>query len=137
MPAKDKYHDVVRLALELEGWTITHDPLFIRLGRKRGYIDLGAEIIAAEKGKEKIAVEVKSFLNISEVDDFEDALGQFLVYHFALLKKEPDRKLYLAVPKIFYNSFFDDSFFVELAEHYDLKMIIFDEIKQKIELWKR
>jgi hypothetical protein len=27
--AKDKYHDLVRLALENDGWTITNDPLRI------------------------------------------------------------------------------------------------------------
>lgn len=62
MPAKDFYHETVKTALERDGWTITHDPYRIMVGRRRGYIDLGAEIIAAEKGKVKIAVEIKSFL---------------------------------------------------------------------------
>jgi hypothetical protein len=41
--------------LEKEGWHITHDPYKILLGKRRGYIDLGAEkaIIAAEKDNEK------------------------------------------------------------------------------------
>jgi XisH protein len=26
MPARDYYHEVVRLALQKDGWTITHDP---------------------------------------------------------------------------------------------------------------
>ncbi len=30
MAAKDKYHQVVRAALEADGWTITNDPFFIR-----------------------------------------------------------------------------------------------------------
>ena len=57
MPAKDLYHDTVRIALEKEGWIITHDPYFVRLGKRRGFIDLGAEMIGAERGIEKIAVE--------------------------------------------------------------------------------
>jgi hypothetical protein len=32
MPKKDLFHDNVRAALEKEGWIITHDPYFIRLG---------------------------------------------------------------------------------------------------------
>nr|WP_283752496.1 element excision factor XisH family protein [Roseofilum acuticapitatum] len=31
MSAKDVFHDTVRIALEKDGWTITHDPLFIKL----------------------------------------------------------------------------------------------------------
>ena len=61
MAAKDKYHKQVRLALEKEGWHITHDPYFIRLGKRKGFIDLGAETIGAERGLEKIAVEIKSY----------------------------------------------------------------------------
>lgn len=47
--AKDKYHFAVRKALESDGWKITDDPYFIQVGKRRGYIDLGAEksIIAA------------------------------------------------------------------------------------------
>jgi XisH protein len=63
MPAKDRYHDTVKNALIKDGWTITHDPLRIRLARgKNLFVDLGAErLLAAERGTEKIAVEVKSF----------------------------------------------------------------------------
>ena len=98
MPAKDKYHDHVRRILEKDGWEITHDPYFIRLGRRRGYVDLAAErsFIGAEKGTEKILVEIKSFLGLSDLDQFEDALGQFLVYRPALMKKEPDRTLFFS-----------------------------------------
>lgn len=77
MAAKDIFHDLVKQALQNEGWSVTHDPFKIMLGRRRGYIDLGAEreIIAAQKGNEKIAVEIKSFIGHSDLNDFEDALG--------------------------------------------------------------
>jgi XisH protein len=60
--AKDKYHEQVKAALINDGWTITHDPLTIAIGRRKGFIDLGAEktIIAAERDEEKIAVEVRA-----------------------------------------------------------------------------
>ena len=35
MPAKDIYHDQVKTALVKDGWTITHDPLLIRLTKKK------------------------------------------------------------------------------------------------------
>lgn len=137
MPAKDFYHDVVRHALEADGWRITHDPYFMRIGRRKGYIDLGAEIVAAERGTEQIAVEIKSFVSLSDLDAFEEALGQFLLYRPALAKKEPERLLFLAIPNGFYVKFFDDPFFLEIADLYDLKLLVFNEKTAKIEKWKR
>lgn len=56
MAAKDLFHDAVKRALEKDGWTITHDPLFLSFGGVEMYIDLGAErIMAAQRGNEKIA----------------------------------------------------------------------------------
>ena len=137
MPAKDLYHNTVREALEKDGWMITHDPFYLRIGRYKTYVDLGAEkvLIAAEKGAEKIAVEVKSFIGTSDIDQFEDAFGQFLIYMKALSKKEPDRPLFMAVPLAFHTRFFDDLFFAELAEEFHLRMIVFDEKKQIIVKW--
>jgi len=68
--AKDLYHDLVKELLIADGWTITHDPLRLAFGIRKVYADIGAErLIAAEKGKEKIAVEIKSFVGLSVIDD--------------------------------------------------------------------
>ena len=76
MPAHDVFHAAVKQGLIKEGWTITDDPLIIEFGTLDMYIDLAAEkLIAAEKGGERIAVEVKSFLGPSLVTDFHTALG--------------------------------------------------------------
>jgi XisH protein len=47
--ARDKFHYEVRTALEKEGWIITHDPYKVMIGRRRGYIDLVAEINQVSK----------------------------------------------------------------------------------------
>lgn len=133
--AKDTYHYQVKEALEKEGWIITHDPYKIMIGRRRGYIDLGAELIGAEKDDEKIAIEIKSFIGVSDLDQFEDALGQFLIYLFALKKIEEDRILYLAIPREFYENFFSDPFFVELSAFYKVKIVVYDEEKSIIKEW--
>ncbi len=139
--AKDKYHFQVKEALEKEGWTITHDPYKIMIGRRRGYIDLGAEIIGAEKEDSstgsltKIAIEIKSFIGVSDLDQFEDALGQFLIYLFALKKMEEDRILYLAIPREFYENFFSDPFFTELCTFYQVKILVYDELNAIIKKW--
>ena len=83
----------------------------------------------------RVAGAIKSFVGNSDLDDFEDALGQFLLYWKALKTKEPERSLYLAVPLGFYNRFFDDKFFSEVASSFDVKMLVFNEIEPKIELW--
>lgn len=79
--AKDKYHFLVKKALEDEGWTITDDPLIIDTPNRDLEVDLGAEkLIGAEKGNLKIAVEIKSFLGLSQIHEFYKALGQFNYY---------------------------------------------------------
>ena len=77
MPARDKYHLAVVKALIAEGWTITDDPLWLGYGSQEYYADLGAEqnTIGAEKEGQKIAVEIKSFLNKSVARDLQNAIG--------------------------------------------------------------
>jgi hypothetical protein len=59
---------------------VTHDPLQIKVGGVDMEIDLGAErLLAAERGGEKIAVEVKRFLaSASAISEFHTALRQFI-----------------------------------------------------------
>jgi len=80
MSARDRYHDAVKNGLVKEQWTVTADPLRLKFeGEDEVRIDLGAErLLAAERGTEKIAVEVKSFLSESALFDYHAALGQFL-----------------------------------------------------------
>jgi XisH protein len=134
---KDKYHEHFRMALEKDGWVITHDPLYIPIGSRRGFVDLGAErmLLGAEKGKERIAVEIKSFLGLSPMDDFEDALGKFRLYLGVLEEVDPDRVLFLAIPKSFFNKFFEDAIFMRIAQKNDLRLIVFDVSEKIIEKW--
>ena len=91
---KDLYHNQVKTALQKDGWQITHDPYEIRIGGVEMYIDLAAEqVIAAQKGNVKIAVEIKSFISPSTISDFHLAHGQFLDYRYALEDEEPERIL--------------------------------------------
>ncbi len=101
MPAKNLYHNAVVHALTAEGWIITDDPLIISFGGRDLFVDLGAErlTIGAKKGKQRIAVEIQSFLSPSPVRDLQEAVGQFAIYKIMLAETEPDRSLYLAVPR--------------------------------------
>ncbi|MEG4108098.1 element excision factor XisH family protein [Microcoleus sp. S13_C5] len=94
MSAKDTFHESVKRALQKEQWVITADPLKFKFGNVNFQVDLGAErLVAAERGGEKIAVEIKSFLNSSAITDFYAALGQFLSYRLALASVELEFRL--------------------------------------------
>jgi len=137
MPARDLYHYTVVTALQKDGWTITHDPYRLKLSRgKNLFVDLGAErLIAAEKGVEKIAIEVKSFRSPSEMKDLEDALGQFVLYERLLSRYEPERMLYLAVPDGVRQSVFEEEAGSILLEDGILRLFTFDPSDQEIVLW--
>jgi len=136
MPAKDIFHNTVKNALQKEGWTITHDPLFIRFGKVELYIDLGAEkLIAAKKNGEQIAVEIKSFLADSNITDFHSTLGQFMNYRMALEDLQPERTLYLAIPSGIYDNFFTLPFGQKAIEYHQLKLIVYDIKKEGIVKW--
>ncbi len=135
--AKDIFHDTVKKALEKDGWIITHDPYRLRYGIVDVYIDLAAQdAIAAEKEGRKIAVEVKSFISGSNISEFHTALGQFLNYRIALESSdEPERVLYLAVPKDVYQTFLRFEPAKTVIERYKILLIIYDVNQEVIEQW--
>ena len=136
MAAKDRFHAVVRIALEKEQWTVTDDPLRLEVGGTKFEIDLGAEqLLAAERGTEKIAVEIKTFLSDSPLTDYHAALGQFLNYRLALEISDPTRVLYLALPVVVYEAFFKREFAQLSLERYQIKQIIYDPMQEVIVQW--
>lgn len=134
--AKDIYHDIVRLALEKEDWTITDDPYKLKFEGVTYDIDLGAEkIIAAEKENIKIAVEIKTFGGPVLVTNFHAAVGKYLNYHIGLMEREPDRILYLAVPIVPYRRFFLLPIIQKTIAYYKIKLIVYNPYKKIIEQW--
>ena len=137
MSARDIFHNAVKIALEKDGWIITHDPLALEFGLGSLYVDLGAErIIAAERSNEKIAVEIKSFLSGSAVSEFHTALGQYLNYRLLMQDQYTEYKLYLAVPSSAYESFFQLPFVQPTIQQYQLKLAIYIPEKQEIIKWQ-
>jgi XisH protein len=137
MSAKDLVHNAVKHALQKDGWTITHDPLYIDFADGQLQIDLGAErLIAARRDNELIAVEVKSFVAPSAISEFHTALGQFLNYRVALKLKEPIRTLYLAIPVAVYEDFFSRQLPQLSIEEYQLKLLVFDPEIEEIIQWR-
>jgi hypothetical protein len=136
MSARDRFHQLVRTALENEGWIITHDPYHIDLGFVDFYIDLGAELLlAATKDDQKIAVEIKTFLAASTISEFHTAIGQFINYRIALEDDDPQRQLYLAVPLDVYKRFFRYPFIQTVIRRNQIPLLVYDTEKQEIAEW--
>lgn len=136
--AKDLFHGIVKEALIKDGWQITHDPFPIDYGDVQMQIDLGAErLLAAIRGTEKVAVEIKSFINPSAIYEFHTAVGQYMNYRRALRVQEPNRILYLAVPNNIYEQFFRVRFIEEGIEEYQIKLIIYDIKERRIVKWTK
>ncbi len=136
MPAKDLYHGAVKAALIRDGWTITDDPLTLRWGPKDLFVDLGAEkLLTAEKAGRKIAVEIKSFLGRSDVEDLRNALGQYVLYQQVLEEIEPDREIYLATHLFAYEDVFQEALGRLLLTKKKLQLIVVDVHKEEIVRW--
>jgi XisH protein len=134
--AKDRFHQVVRTALEKEGWQIIADFYEISVDDIDFEIDLAAEkLLIATKENKKIAVEIKSFIGSSNTSDFHTALGQFLNYRDALAIVDPERQLYLAVRSNVHDTFFQRRFVIAAIQRYDLKLVVYDVIQEVIVKW--
>jgi XisH protein len=100
------------------------------------YVDLGAEqLLAAEKDTRKIAVEVKSFGGLSEMDDLEKAIGQYVVYHDVLHQVEPERGLYLAVNEEIFVNLFEEPIGKLLLNNRRVRLLVFDPQTEVIRQW--
>jgi hypothetical protein len=136
MPNRDRYHDVVRRALEKDGWTITDDPLRMRWGKKDMYVDLAAEkLLVAEKGKQQIAVEIKTFGGPSSIADAQKSLGQYFIYLSVIKRVDPNRKLYLAIHEEVYDEFFTEPLGEILLSDYQVPLLVFDPDQEVIVQW--
>lgn len=137
--AKDLYHDAVRKALEADGWIITDDPYYLKAKPHILRIDLGAErVIAAEKGVDKISVEIKTFAKDSFIYEFYEVSGQYQFYEEFLAEQERERILYLAISEVIYKArFLRDESVMKMCQKIGIKFIVVNISSQTIKEWKR
>jgi hypothetical protein len=136
MAKKDLFHFEFKEALESEGWVITDDPLDLSVGEVELLADLGAErVIGAERGNEKIAVEIKCFVGQSPVSEFHKALGQYDNYRLSLEELDPLRTVWLAIPEGAWSDFFQRPFIQKSINRHKIDIIIFDPYTKKVIKW--
>ncbi len=138
--AKDIYHDVVKRALIKEGWLITHDPYILEnksdVESIKYQIDLGAEkLLSAERGNERIAVEIKSFLQPSFASEFHSVLGKYLVYNEGLQELDENRILFLAIPDYAETKIDNYPFIQRVLQTYTVKIFVYNIENEIITSW--
>ncbi len=135
MPARDRYHQELKNALEGEGWTVTDDPFYVGIGSTNVQIDIGAErLVIAEKEAEQVAIEIKTFRHPSLVTDLYDAVGQYICYRFILNERNSGRTLFLAMPKKTYKRLEDEPI-LRIFEVENIHLVIYDEKNETIQQW--
>lgn len=134
--ARDKIHQIVRTALEKDGWEITDDPFLLLPEDGNIAIDLAAEkLIIATKNLDQIAVEIKTFSAPSLIYEFHRAIGQYFNYETALLEANENRILYMAIPKSVHKDLTNNLLIRKSMERMNMKLIIIDIDKETIEKW--
>jgi hypothetical protein len=132
MPRYEAHHELVKRALEKDGWTITDDPFIIDLGKTRMYADLGAE-----KGIRLIVVEIKTFLGDSFINELHRATGQYMNY-LSLIRQTSDQyELFLAVPLPIYQKYFGQHYVQVILKDLQIKLLVFDSEQEEITEWRR
>jgi hypothetical protein len=134
--AKDFYHNNVKEALIKDGWNVTHDPYTMRIEDVGYEIDFGAEpMLAAQKEEAIIAVEVKNFIGPSLVNEFHKAMGQFNDYSVALELQDPQRVLFLAIPEVVWQQFFQKQLIQKSLQRVGAKILVYNPINNTVVQW--
>jgi len=134
--ARDLFHQDVKEALIKTGWTVTDDPLTFKIGKMQVQIDLGAErLIAAEKGSERIAIEIKTFGGLSFITALYEAIGKYIIYRNVLKRIQPDRVLFLALPETIFERYFEESVIRETVQEEAINLILYNQTDKLITRW--
>lgn len=133
---RDSIYQSVKQALIKEGWVILADPFQLEYQEFRLFVDLLAEpSLIAQKGEQKIAVEIKSFVGQSFVYSLQQAIGQFTMYRQFLDKVMPDCSLYMAIGEGTYNRYFEQQAVQLLIEEIPLSLLVVHIQREEIVSW--
>lgn len=146
MPQRDTIHNLVKQAIVKDGWKITDDPYVISYGERFLFVDLGAtesddferiegQFISAERGNNRIAIEIKEFRGQSAIADLEQAIGQYILYRLLLNQVDPGREIYLAITDITYDEIFSEPIGKLVISDLSLKLVVVDAQKAIVKQW--
>ena len=100
------------------------------------YADLFIEkaLLVEQKGR-KIVVEIKSFISPSPMRDFENALGQYILYRDILGLANKNYEIYLAIRDTIFDTFFQRKSIQAVVKRNQIEFIIFNNEREEISLW--
>lgn len=135
MPAIDECQPKMIRALEKEGWQVTHQPFAIRISKNEGvYADLRLQ--HRQHQQAIIVVEVKCFPETrSLLDEFYHAIGQYLLYRQALIQKNIDITLFLAIPTHAYTKLSNRPIMANVINEIHVKIVVVDLDDEEVVLW--
>lgn len=129
-------HETVKEAVIKDGWEITDDPYVISYGDRFLFVDLGASgFIGLQQGNKQIAIEIKQFRGQSQVNDLEQAIGQYSLYRILLNQIDPERDLYLAISEATYSDIFNEPIGKLAIAEIPLKLVIVNLNTKEITQW--
>ena len=67
--------------------------------------------------------------------DLEEAVGQYDIYRAILAETEPERLLYLAVPRRVYETLITERFGQLIVTRLQLRLLVFDEREERVLQW--
>ncbi len=126
MSREDFYHKHFRNALLAAGWKIESEHFRLPFYDTRVKIDFTAS--KQENGVQMlVAVEVKNFRETDSYNnEFQRAVGQYLLYRDLLTHSDFTHQLFLGVPMEIYQSFFSDAAVKRLLVELKFNLVTFD-----------
>lgn len=118
--ARDRIHNAVVQALKNDGWTIIKELDRIEYQGKLFEFD-----IQAKKDEAARTIEVKSFIATNnDIQMFNEALGQYILYREILAQEYPERELYLAISREAYERVFLFPLCQQIVHAQQMKLLI-------------
>jgi hypothetical protein len=133
MPRFDECHDQVVRALKKDKWRIVQEHAYLYTENHAGFVDIKAEKIQDDNIQQVILIEVKCFPNATP-DEIHNAVGQYLFYQAILTQMQDPTPLYLAIPLVIYQTFFD-AFIKQMFYHSHIQVVIVDLANEEIVQW--
>jgi hypothetical protein len=135
MPAIDECQPQIITALTKLGWQVTHQPFVIRISKTEGvFADLRLQHVSDHRTI--IIVEVKCFTETRSIlDEFYHIVGQYILYRQALLLKQIDTPLFLAMPIQAFEQLSQKQTIVSVLEQNQIKIIVVNLGREEVVAW--
>lgn len=127
MPSKDSTHEAVVQSLIKDGWTIADEQVGLRVDKRRLWIDIQA---SKEISNITMLVEVKGFVDKSQIDYLHSPIGQYVIYRAVIEATSLGQPLYMAIPLDAYEGIFSEEIGQIIIQKIGLKLIVFDVEKE-------